>query len=133
MLAADLEAALTRHLGLPLTVVVRSYDELREVVLSAPEGFGEAPDGFHSDAVFLKHTLATADALDVVRLREGVDAVWRGDGVLCFRRLSARRTERRMSSIVGTPECGQMTIRRWATTTKLLELLDASADQGPPS
>jgi hypothetical protein len=29
-----------------------------------------------------------------------------------------------MSRIVGTPEYKQMTIRSWATTTKLLDLLD---------
>jgi uncharacterized protein (DUF1697 family) len=30
-----------------------------------------------------------------------------------------------MSSIVGTPEYRQMTIRNWATTTTLLAMLDA--------
>jgi uncharacterized protein (DUF1697 family) len=30
-----------------------------------------------------------------------------------------------MSSIVGTPEYANMTIRNWATTTKLLAMLDA--------
>ena len=35
------------------------------------------------------------------------------------------RTQSRMSRIVGTPEYQQMTIRSWATTTKLLGLLEA--------
>ena len=50
--------------------------------------------------------------------------------VLYFQRLSSRRTQSRMSKIVGKPEHQQMTIRSWATTTKLLALLaevDASA------
>jgi uncharacterized protein (DUF1697 family) len=64
----------------------------------------------------------------VVRLREGVDAAWSGDGVLYFRRLSARRSQSRMGAIVGSPEYRRMTIRNWATTTTLVALLDASAD-----
>ena len=48
----------------------------------------------------------------------------REPGVLYFARLSARRTQSRMSSIVGTPEYALMTIRNWSTTTKLLALLD---------
>lgn len=48
-----------------------------------------------------------------------------GTGVLYFARLSARRTQSRMSRIVGTPEYQRMTIRSWATTTKLLGLLEA--------
>ena len=56
--------------------------------------------------------------------RDEVDQAWPGSGVLYFARLSARRTQSKMSSIVGTPEYQQMTIRSWATTTKLLALLD---------
>ena len=48
-----------------------------------------------------------------------------GPGVLYFARLSARRTQSRMSRIVGTPEYQLMTIRSWTTTTKLLGLLEA--------
>ena len=60
----------------------------------------------------------------VVELRDGVDQAWTGTGVLYFARLSERRTQSRMSSIVGTPEYKLMTIRSWNTTTKLLGLLD---------
>ena len=34
-----------------------------------------------------------------------------------------------MGKIVGTPEYQQMTIRSWATTTKLLALLDEPAER----
>ena len=51
---------------------------------------------------------------------------WPGRGVVYFERLSAERTKSRMSRIVGTPEYASMTIRSWATTTKLLALLDDS-------
>ena len=74
--------------------------------------------------IFLKSPLSPKRAMRVVDVREGVDQVWPGTGVLYFARLSARRTQSKMSSIVGTPEYQLMTIRSWSTTTKLLGLLD---------
>jgi len=58
------------------------------------------------------------------RLRADVDQAWAGTGALYFRRLSARRTASRMSSIIGTPQYQLMTIRNWRTTTTVLGLLD---------
>lgn len=123
-LEAGLETALEREFGFPLVVVVRSHAQLRAVVGDAPKGFGQQPDTYHSDVIFLRAPLTPAKAMKVVKLRDEVDQAWTGRGVLYFARLSARRTQSRMSSIVGTPEYALMTIRNWATTTKLLALLD---------
>lgn len=123
-LEADIEAMLERRLGVPLVVVLRLHLQLRNVVAKAPYGFGAEPDTYHSDVIFLKSSLSTQQAMRVVDLRDGVDWVWPGRGVLYFARLSERRAQSRMSRIVGTPEYQQMTIRSWTTTTKLLSLLD---------
>ena len=120
----DLEAMLEERFGVPLTVVVRSHTQFRRVVEKAPDGFGTRRDTYHSDVLFLKAPLSSREAMRVVTPREGVDQAWPGNGVIYFARLSARRTESRMSRIVGTPEYRQMTIRSWTTTTKLLGLLD---------
>jgi len=125
-LESDLETALERRLGIPLVVVVRSHRQLRNVVDKAPKGFGN-PETHHSDVLFLKGPMTSRQAMKVVQLADGVDQAWPGTGVLYFARLSALRTKSRMSTIVGTPEYKQMTIRSWATTTKLLELLDDRA------
>ena len=123
-LEGELEVMLERRLGVPLVVVVRSHRQLRNIVDRSPHGFGKAPDLYHSDVIFLKAPLSAKQAMRVVETREGVDQVWPGTGVLYFARLSARRTQTKMGSIVGTPEYRLMTIRSWSTTTKLLGLLD---------
>jgi uncharacterized protein (DUF1697 family) len=120
----DIEAALERRFGVPLVVVVRSHQQFRNVVEKAPAGFGDRPDTYHSDAIFLKAPLSSRQAMRIVELREGVDEAWPGTGVLYFRRLSARRVQSRMGRIAGTPEYKLMTIRSWKTTTTLLTLLD---------
>lgn len=126
-LEADFETLLEERFGMRLVVVVRSHRQLRNVVQKAPAGFGQHPDQFYSDAVFLKAPLTSRRAMGVVRLRDGVDRAWPGTGVVYFERLSERRTQSRLSAIMGTPEYQQMTIRSWSTTTKLLGLLDAPA------
>ena len=123
-LEAAIEAVLERRFGVPLLVVVRSYRQFRSVVERAPDGFGGQPGAYHSDAIFLKAPLTGRQAMRVVKLRDGVDQAWPGNGVIYFARLSDRRTQSRMSQIVGTPEYQRMTIRSWTTTTKLLSLLE---------
>jgi uncharacterized protein (DUF1697 family) len=119
-----IEEVLAARFGVPIVVVVRSHEELRRIVQRAPEGFGAAPDMYHSDVVFLKQPLTAKQAMGVVQLREGVDQAWPGTGVVYFARLSAQRTRSRMSRIVAAPEYQLMTIRSWATATKLLAVLD---------
>jgi uncharacterized protein (DUF1697 family) len=123
-LEADIEAVVEARFGVSIMVVVRSHRQLRDVVARAPDGFGEQPDTYHSDAVFLKAPLTPTAAMGAVSVRDGVDTAWPGQGVLYFQRLSARRTESRLSKIMSTPEYRLMTIRNWNTTTKLLAMLD---------
>ena len=122
-LEPELEAMLERRLGVPLVVVVRSDRQLRNVVRRSPDGFGDRPDVYHSDVIFLKAPLSSDRAMRVIDPREGVDQVWPGTGVIYFTRLSERRAQSRMSRVVSTPEYQLMTIRNWATTTRLLDLL----------
>jgi len=126
----EIATTLERRFGVPLLVVVRSHQQLRNVIERAPDGFGRAPGTYHSDAIFLKAPLTSRQAMRVVVLRDGVDQAWAGSGVLYFARLSASRTKSRMSSIVGTPEYQRMTIRSWKTTTALLGLLEERAAGG---
>ena len=123
-LAEHLESELERKLGMSLVVVVRSHQQMRHVVDAAPSGFGQTPDDYHSDVIFLKEGLTTSRAMEVVQLADGVDQVWAGTNVLYFARLSAERTRSKLSRIVGTDAYQSMTIRNWNTTTKLVAMLD---------
>ena len=93
------------------------------MVEDAPRGFGTDPSRYRSDVIFLKSPLTPAQAIEVVRTRDGVDQAWRGRGVLYFSRLTSRATQSRMSSIVGTSAYQLMTIRSWKTTTTIAQML----------
>jgi len=106
-----------------IKVLVLTRDQFQTVIEGKPEGFGEQPEKFHSDAIFLMG-IDSAQAMSVFEPREGVDKVWPGEGVIYSQRLSAQRTKSRLSKIMGTPFYKSMTIRSWNTTTRLLEMLE---------
>jgi uncharacterized protein (DUF1697 family) len=45
--------------------------------------------------------------------------------VIYHQRLSAQRTKSRLNKVMATPFYKEMTIRNWATTLKLLEMVEA--------
>jgi uncharacterized protein (DUF1697 family) len=125
---AQIEAVLPKAFNLDselIKVLVLTRDQLHAVVDDRPEGFGDQPDKYHSDAIFLMGIDAAA-ALPVFNPREGVDKVWPGNGVIYSQRLSAQRTKSRLSTIMMSPLYKSMTIRSWSTTVKLLDLLNAT-------
>jgi uncharacterized protein (DUF1697 family) len=108
-----------------ITTLVLSHDQLKKVINQAPKGFGTEPVKFHSDAIFLMG-IPSDKAFKIFNPREGVDKVWQGDLAIYSQRLSALRTKSRLSKIMSSPLYKQMTIRSWATTVKLLELMNAT-------
>jgi uncharacterized protein (DUF1697 family) len=123
-----IEEALPRSFRLDselVAVLVLTHTQLRAVVRKKPKGFGEHPEKFHSDAIFLMG-IDAATAFEVFDPRPGVDRVWPGDGVIYSERLSAQRTKSRLNKAISTPLYKSMTIRSWATTMALLELMDST-------
>lgn len=122
---AQIESALIECFKLDselIKVLALTRNQLQAVIDNKPEGFGDQPGRYHSDAIFLMGIDATL-AMPVFDPREGVDRVWPGNGVIYSQRLSAERTKSRLSKIVASPLYKSMTIRSWNTTTKLLEIL----------
>lgn len=128
---AEIEEALPKHFKLDtelIKVLVLTRKQLQAVIDKKPKGFGDEPEKYHSDTIFLMD-MDAKEAMPVFNPREGGDEVWAGDGVIYSQRLSAQLTKSRLGKIVGTAPYKNMTIRNWNTTTKLLELMQkADAD-----
>ncbi|MEO6208365.1 MAG: DUF1697 domain-containing protein [Candidatus Limnocylindrales bacterium] len=123
----ELEEALPRAFKLDselIAVLVLTRAQLSAMVQKRPKGFGDHPDMYNSDAVFLIDIDAPT-AMQVFDPRPGVDQVSPGKGVIYSQRLSAQRTKSRLAKIVGTAAYKSMTIRSWTTTMALLERMEA--------
>jgi uncharacterized protein (DUF1697 family) len=126
-LAAEIEKVLPRKFKLDselIKVLALSKAAFKAVVSKRPKGFGDEPGKYHSDAIFPMEGLTLKTALAVFDPREGVDELWAGRGVIYHRRLSAKRTQTRLNKMMASPAYKSMTIRNWATTLKLLEMVD---------
>lgn len=130
---AQIEAALTQSFELDselIKALVLSRRQLQAIVDDKPKGFGDHPQKYHSDSIFLMD-IDVAQAMPIFNPREGVDKVWPGNGVIYSQRLSAERTRSRLSKIMASPLYKSMTIRSWSTTIKLLDLLkDLDSSKG---
>jgi uncharacterized protein (DUF1697 family) len=109
------------------TVALRSRAQMRSIVERAPDGFGNEPTLYREDVIFLMPPLSARTVVENVPIKEEVDRIWPGTGVVYFSRLTSRATQSRLSRIISLPIYQQMTIRNWNTTTKLAELVNAKA------
>jgi|SRR3990172_201302 len=124
MLTSRVEEALSKTFNYKLRVVVRSHEQMKEIVGRAPKDFGSDPATYRYDVIFLKEPLTADQAMESVSTREGVDQAFAGTGVLYFMRLISRASQSHLTRIIGTPVYQSMTIRNWNTTTKLLNMME---------
>jgi len=121
-LALYIEKSLKGILKKDIKVVVVSSLEMRNIVDNAPLGFGKEPEKYRSDVLFLKPPLTTAEALLQIPVKEGVDTITEGKGVVYYTRLMSKATESKLSRLITLPLYKDMTIRNWNTTVKLATL-----------
>jgi len=122
---AQIEGVLPENFKLDdgfIKVLVLTHNQLQVIIDNKPKGFGDQPEKYHSDVIFLIG-IDSAQAIAAFKPREEVDRVWAGDGVIYSQRLSSQRTKSRLNKIMENPLYKSMTIRNWNTTTKLLEIL----------
>jgi uncharacterized protein (DUF1697 family) len=122
---SQIEGVLPQNFNLDdgfIKVLVLTNKQFQAVVDNKPKGFGEQPEKYHSDVIFLMD-IDSAQALPAFNPREGVDHIWAGNSVIYSQRLSSQRTKSRLNKIMETPLYKSMTIRNWNTTTKLLDML----------
>lgn len=123
-LMSKIEKGLSKRFNFEAKVVVISQKELAAIIKSAPEGFGENEKKFRYDVIFLKEPLTPKEAMESVKVREGVDTAHTGKQALYFSRLISRASQSYLTKIIGMPVYQNMTIRNWNTSTKLLALME---------
>jgi uncharacterized protein (DUF1697 family) len=124
-LTSQIEEALSKTFNYRSRLVLRSHQEMKDIIAHAPQAFGDDPSAFRYDVIFLKEPLTAAEAMRSVSIKAGVDQAFAGDGVLYFSRLVSKATQSHLTRIISMPVYQSMTIRNWNTTTKLLSMMEA--------
>jgi uncharacterized protein (DUF1697 family) len=124
VLTTKIEKGLSKRFNFEARVVVISQKDLSAIIHSAPDGFGKNEKRFRYDVIFLKEPLTPKEAMESVKVREGVDTAHAGKQALYFSRLISRASQSYLTKIIGMPVYQNMTIRNWNTTSKLLALME---------
>jgi uncharacterized protein (DUF1697 family) len=125
-LVQDIEKTLSKRFSYASQVVILSFAELENVIKKAPKGFGQKPDVFRSDVMFLKPPLKASDVVSQLPLQDGVDAAYAGPGVVYFTRRSNESAQSQLPKIIKLAVYKQLTIRNWNTTTALLDRMKSN-------
>ncbi|GAB4157187.1 MAG: DUF1697 domain-containing protein [Candidatus Dojkabacteria bacterium] len=124
-LTTQIETTLTKKFNYKSLVVVITEKQLKETVQKAPEGFGQSPDKYKYDVIFLKPPLTSEEAKVQIITNPEVDQKFAGVDVLYFSRDSAKLSKSRLHKLIALKIYKSMTVRNWNTTTKLLEMINS--------
>ena len=123
-LTKRIEEILATAFDYEASVVMRARKQMRAVISEAPAGFGDRPETFRYDVIYLKAPLTASAAMEGVPTRPGVDEAWVGSGVLYFSRRIDQASRSYLSRLASMPVYQRVTVRNWNTTTRLLELME---------
>jgi uncharacterized protein (DUF1697 family) len=119
-LSRRIEGMLTKAFGYRASIVLRTHPQMRAVVDGAPAGFGAS--AYRCDVFFLKEPLKAASVIRSVPIRQGVDELYPGRGVVYFSRLASRATQSRISRIASLPLYKSISLYPLDPKTKFLSL-----------
>jgi uncharacterized protein (DUF1697 family) len=122
-LTAGIERAISTAFGYEAAAVVRSHAEFKRVLAEVPSNW---PRGNHLRryVAFLRASLTAKQAMREIEVREGIDTVSTGKGVLYMSTLLSGLTRSRLTKLVSKPIYQDMTVRNYSTCLKIVELIE---------
>lgn len=120
-IAKDIERVILDAFKLVIRVVIRSLPEMQRIVANMPSSW--AKEDLRKYVAFIKEPMTAAAAAKEIPVREGIDILDVGDGVLYMATKTEGLTKSGYTKIVGTKIYNDMTMRNSNTTLKILSLM----------
>lgn len=121
-LTKKLEAMLTKTFKYSARVTVRSHQQIKQVVAAVPNAWNISED-LRCYIAFIMAPITTAEAVKEITLKEGVDSLKVGPGVLYLSTLLSALTKSEFNKLASKKIYQDMTIRNYNTAKKLLALM----------
>ena len=121
-LSSILEDAIHNDFGLQIKVVVRSVDDVREIINSIPDTWKNDKD-MKSDVLFLWDEIDDESVLKNLVVKPNIDTVKYVPGAILWSVEKKNVTKSGMSKIVGSTIYKQVTVRNVNTARKIYELM----------
>lgn len=118
--AGELEKAFAEHFGFAAPILLRSRDDLLELVSHIPPGWLNDAEQ-RTEVLFLWDEYHGEESLDLLPTREGVDHVIYATGAVVWNYLRQDRNRTGLGRLAGSPLYRRMTARNVNTVRKLAE------------
>jgi uncharacterized protein (DUF1697 family) len=124
-------AVITQRLGNSLLsslkfsslIIVKSLEQMKQIVSEAPAAWEK--DDLRKYLAFVSPAIPIENVIREFELKEGVDFVEPGPGVVYMSTILSGLTKSRLSRIISKKVYRDMTMRNYDTTRKILALMDS--------
>ncbi|MEK9197137.1 DUF1697 domain-containing protein [Ureibacillus sp. FSL E2-3493] len=127
-LSMVLEEAIHNDFGLQIKVMVRSIDDVREIMNAIPDTWKNDKE-MSSDVMFLWEEVDDASVLEHCVIKPNIDTVKYTPGAVLWSVDKKNITKSGKSKIIGTKVYKQMTVRNVNTARKIYELMQAQNER----
>jgi uncharacterized protein (DUF1697 family) len=121
IIAKRIEDKLLQKMGLKIFVLVLEIDELKHILNNVPNGFGDEPEKYKYDIIFLGKPLTTKYVMEVITTKESENKIYEGENVFYVKRLSEKLTGSYIAEI--STKWENIVVRNLNTSTKLHNLM----------
>ena len=127
-LESEIENVLSKAFKYNSKVLVRSYPQIKKVLSQVPPEWKTRND-LRCYVAFIKEPLTPRKALKEVNIKEGIDSVKAGIGVLYLTTLLSGLTKSGINKIASKKIYQDITIRNYNTTQKIASLMENSSNK----
>lgn len=124
-IAAKLEDSLLKSFNYDTRVIVITREQLKGVVSEAPADWNNRHD-LRCYLAFVRESVTAQDVIREIKLKEGIDFVKTGNGVVYMSTLLSGLTKSGFTKLITTKVYKDITIRNYSTVLKLLALMEQS-------
>ncbi|MDD5127090.1 MAG: DUF1697 domain-containing protein [Dehalococcoidales bacterium] len=120
---AKLEASFLKHFAYNSRIIVKNHEQLKEIAAEVPTDWEKYSD-LQCYVAFLGGTVSAQHISREIELKDGIDYIKAGNGVLYMSTLLSGLTKSKFTKLITIKAYNEITIRNYNTTCKLLSLLD---------
>lgn len=122
-LVEKIERTLSTTFGFPLRIVLRSKTQMEEVAVNVPSSWKHEKD-LRCYVSFVREPTTVAQVMSEVEIRENVDDVSVGPGVIYMSTLLSGITKSRFTRLIAKKIYQEVTIRNYNTLQKIIQLME---------
>lgn len=119
----NLEASFLKDFAYNSCIIVKSYEQFQKIVSDVPSDWEKRND-LRCYIAFIGGAIPIQDVMREIELKEGIDFIKAGEGVLYMSTLLSGLTRSRFTKLISKNVYKYITIRNYTTTRKILELVE---------